>query len=126
MTKKIIGYYSSPWNEGNYWIYSDYSVSEPLFLDEDKEDIDITDEEILQFWGLALNSPWSGSNDIISNNFYEFENDYGFTYKREVIGYEAMTGTIYSTEENEALAKKELNELWIKIQEKYNPENESV
>lgn len=128
MEKYIVGYYSSPWNEVSHYIYNDYSISEPIF--SDGSDIDNYDElyshdEILNLWAIALNSPWDGSYDFNSNELDEFELNNGFTYKRVVIGYEMMTGIIYSKELDKDLAINELNNAWTDIQNRFNSENTS-
>lgn len=123
--KQILGFYTSPWNEVSYYIYSDYSTSELIFHKRVKqkekesiaEDYDTLNKK-LYFFALALNSPWSEDCDYIEYSTNEEIKETRFA--RTVIGFEGMTGKIYS--EN----PQELDELFKYIQLNYNPQRDSV
>lgn len=102
-----------------------------------KDEEPLQNEWALECYSITLNSPWTENCDkIIKLDLDEWALDIegidikeifkGVTFMREVIGYDRMSAYLFSREEDETAATKELNELFDYIQKQYNKEDVSI
>lgn len=142
MNKKALGICFGLSLSTLFIIYEDYTSSdlyswirEEKQYKKDKEPF--LNENALEAYSITLNSPWMEQNDkIIKLDLDEWSLDVesidtkeifkDVTFMREVVGYDSLSAYLFTREEDETNATKELNELFDYIQKQYNKEDVSI